>query len=328
MTSSHADATLAVAVDIGGTKMRAALVSRSGEVTHRHVCPTDPQTGIEDGSARLAALIRKALGGAHGAQVAGVGVATAGPVNPASGTYNHPPNLQAWHGKTMKPLLERDLGLPVWVGHDATLAAYAETQLGPHRGARDLVYVTVSTGVGGGIIANGEMVTGMTGGAGEVGHIAVRPGGLKCNVGCDGCFEGNTCGPAIARMAVAKIKAGAKSTLSELSGGHLARITSPMVIEAAAGGDSVAGEVVEEVIENIGIGLGSLLNSLEPEALVIGGGVVLGLAPQIDRIRDATLRHALPRYRDRGVPLSITTLGDDVSVLGAAFWAFKRAGSG
>jgi glucokinase len=305
--------------------MRAALVSSDATVSHRSVIPTQPETGIEDGARRLAALIRRALAGGGAPDIAGVGIATAGPLNPATGIYNHPPNLQAWHGKTMKPLLERDLGMPVWIGHDATLAAFAETQAGPHRGARDLIYVTVSTGVGGGIVANGEMVTGQTGGAGEVGHIAVRPGGLKCNVGCDGCLEGNTCGPAIARMAASRLNAGEKGALWQMAGGDPARVTSQMVIEAATAGDRVAAAVVGEVIENIGIGLGSLLNALEPEALVIGGGVVEGLKPRIEEIRAATLRHALPRYRDRGVPLSITTHGDDVSLLGAAFLVFRQA---
>lgn len=309
--------------------MRAAIVSRDGRVSHRSVISTRPETGIEDGAARLAALIKKVLSEAGSPEVAGAGVATAGPLNPATGIYNHPPNLQAWHGRTMKPLLERDLALPVWIGHDATLAAFAETQTGPHRGAKNLVYVTISTGVGGGIIANGEMVTGLTGGAGEVGHIAVRPGALKCNVGCDGCFEGNTCGPAIARMAAARLPSSRETFLMDMSGGDPSKITSRMVMEAAAAGDRLSAGVIDDVIENIGIGLGSLLNALEPEALVIGGGVVEGLKAHIGKIQEATLRHALPRYKDRGgVPVHVTSHGDDASLKGAAFLVFNRAATG
>lgn len=319
----------AIAADIGGTNMRAALVTRDGKVSHRNACPTNPDTGIEDGSARLATLIRTALDAAGDPGVVGVGIATAGPLDPATGIYNHPPNLQAWHGKTMKPLLERDLALPVWIGHDATLAAFAETQAGPHKGARNLIYVTISTGIGGGIIANGEMVTGSTGGAGEMGHIAVRPGAQRCNVGCDGCFEGNACGPAIVKMAAARIAAGGRSRLREMAGGNPSRITPRLVMEAAAAGDGLAASVVDTVIDNIGIGLAGLLNIFDPEALVIGGGVVEGLRPQFERVRASVLAHALPHYRDRGVvPLSITTLGDDVSLLGAAFLVFRRAGAG
>ncbi len=319
----------AIAADIGGTNMRAALVTRDGKVSHRNVCPTNPDAGIEDGSARLAALISTALDAAGIPTVVGLGIATAGPLDPATGVYNHPPNLQAWHGKTMKPLLERDLRMPVWIGHDATLAAFAETQAGPHKGARDLIYVTISTGIGGGIIANGEMVTGSTGGAGEMGHFAVRPGAQRCNVGCDGCFEGNACGPAIVKMAAARIAAGGRSRLTEMAGGNPSRITPRLVMEAAAAGDGLAGSVVDTVIDNIGIGLAGLLNIFDPEALVIGGGVVEGLRPQFERVRASVMSHALPRYRDAGgVPVSITTLGDDVSLLGAAFLAFRKTGAG
>ncbi len=318
----------AVAIDIGGTKIRAAVVSRDGSVSHRHVITTNPETGIEDGAERLAALIRKVLGEAGMPAVAGVGVATAGPLNPATGIYNHPPNLMAWHGKTMKPLLERELALPVWIGHDATLAAFAETQTGPHTGAKNLIYVTISTGVGGGIIANGEMVTGMTGGAGEVGHIAVRPGALRCNVGCDGCFEGNACGPAIARMAASRLTSSNETFLLDMAGGDPLKVTSRMVMQAAAAGDRLSVGVIDDVIENIGIGLGSLLNALEPEALVIGGGVAEGLKAQFGKIKEATLRNSLPRYRDRGgVPVHVTSHGDDASLKGAAFLAFSRAAS-
>jgi glucokinase len=238
--------------------------------------------------------------------------------------YNHPPNLTGWHGRSLKPPLERELGLPVHVGHDATLAALAEARFGAHRGARDLLYVTISTGVGGGIIANGDMVTGATGGAGEVGHITIRPGGLRCRVNCDGCFEGNASGTAIAQMAADRIRQGEKSMVLELADGDPDKISGRLVFEAAQQGDMVAASIIEFVIDNIGIGLGGLLNVFDPEVLVAGGGVVEGMRPRWQEIREATRRHSLPRYSG-GVQLEITTLGDDVSLLGAAELAFRRA---
>ena len=172
----HGPAQFAVAADIGGTNIRAAVVSRDGKVHARQTAPTHPERGIEDAAARLAALIGKAMAATGGEAVAGVGVSTAGPVEPSSGTYNHPPNLQGWHNRTMRPTLGRLTGLNVWVGHDATLAALAETRHGVNKGAQNLIYITLSTGIGGGIIANGEMVTGATGHAGAKATINVpRP---------------------------------------------------------------------------------------------------------------------------------------------------------
>lgn len=175
----------------------------------------------------------------------------------------------------------------MWVGHDATLAALAETRFGDHVGAENLIYVTISTGVGGGIIANGEMVTGVSGGAGEVGHISIRTGVYRYNVGCDGCFEGNASGPAIARMARDRFRS--DGPLGALADGDPANITSRMVFDAADEGDSVAQEVVDLAIENIGIGLGALLNIFDPEALVIGGGVVQGLQRHWDELNESVL---------------------------------------
>jgi len=303
--------------------MRAALVGPGGQMTGRGSVDTIPENGIDDAASRLTHLLESARSAAPGGvEIVGAGVSTAGPIRPATGTYIHPPNLTGWHGRTMKPLLAKSLGIPVWVGHDATLAALAETRFGEHVGAENLVYVTISTGVGGGIIANGEMVTGASGGAGEIGHISVRTGAYRCNVGCDGCFEGNASGPAIARMARDRFQNG--GPLAELAGGDPANITSRMVFDAADRGDPVAQEVVGITIENVGIGLGGLLNTFDPEALVIGGGVVQGLQRHWDALNASVIDHALPRY-DRGAPLTATRLGDDVSLLGAAQLAFREA---
>lgn len=307
--------------------MRAALVSRDGKVSARSDCDTEPESGIDDAARRLGDLLVNAREAAGDAPVAGVGVSTAGPLDPSTGVYNHPPNLTGWHGHSLKPGLEKILGVPVAIGHDATLAALAETRFGPHRGAQNLLYVTVSTGVGGGIIANGQMVTGANGGAGEVGHITVRPGGQSCNVGCDGCFEGNASGTAIPRLAAAAVSDGRPSAMLDMAGGDPKKITARIVFDAADDGDAVAVEVRDLVITNIGIGIGGLLNIFDPEALILGGGVIDGLRNHWDKVEEAVRGHSLPRYRE-GVPIHVTTLGGDVSLLGAAELAFRNAAAG
>ncbi len=277
----------ALAGDIGGTNMRAALVDSEGRITGRGSIGTLPERGIDDASERLARLLKAARATApSGAVIAGVGVSTAGPIRPATGTYNHPPNLPGWNGKTMKPSLSESMGVPVWVGHDATLAALAETRFGDHVGAENLIYVTISTGVGGGIIANSEMVTGASGGAGEVGHLPIRTGAYGCNVGCDGCFEGNASGPAIARIA-RDIFTG-KGPLAELCGGDPANITSRMVFDAADSGDpdhalgSLIGREFEHRSQQVDPGFANLeLRRVhgDRDAAGAGGGVVPGQRP-------------------------------------------------
>ena len=316
--------TYSAAVDIGGTQMRAALVSREGQVVNQVSIGTEPERGLEDASERLASAIADVV---MSKPVAGLGVATAGPVNPSTGQYGHPPNLPSWHGKTMKPLLEDALGVPVAIGHDATLAALAETIHGRYRGAQNLVYVTISTGVGGGIVAGGEMITGSTGEGGEVGHITVRTdaGAQSCPVGCHGCFEGNTSGPSITRMAQAAMRSDPEAARGLLAGagGSIEDVDARVVFEVAESGDTLANVLVRQVIESVGRGLASILAVLDPEALVVGGGVAHSLERRWDEVIDAVRLYGLPRYETRGVPVSVTELGDDVGLLGASALAFR-----
>ena len=329
MIKTDSNSNLTAAADIGGTQIRAALVTRDGEILHETRGATTPERGIEDTAKRLSDLIHQATANANG--VVGLVVSTAGPINPASGTYDHPPNLTGWHGKSMKPDLERLTSLPVAIGHDATLAALAETKFGPFMGAKSLVYVTISTGIGGGIIANGEMVTGSTGQAGELGHITVRtdPAALSCAVGCHGCFEGNASGPNIGRMARAAAEADptGAALLIKLAGGDIGDIDARLAFQAAEQGDAVAEQVVQQVIENVGRGIASILAVFDPDGVVVGGGVVHSLENRWDELIDSIRTYGLPRYETRGIPVSVTELGDDVSLLGASVLSFARFGN-
>lgn len=329
MIRTDSSSNLTAAADIGGTQIRAALVTREGEILSDARVSTMPERGIEDAAARLSELVHEVTSRADA--VAGLAVSTAGPIDPTTGTYDHPPNLTGWHGKSMKSDLEGLTSLPVAIGHDATLAALAETKFGPFKNAHSLVYVTISTGIGGGIIANGEMVTGSTGQAGELGHITVRTDSeaLACGVGCHGCFEGNASGPNIGRMAraAASSDASGAAILIDLAGGDVDSIDARLTFEAAEKGDGVAERVVQQVIENVGRGLASILAVLDPHGLVVGGGVVHSLENRWDELIEAVKKYGLPRYETRGIPVSITELGDDVSLLGASVLSFSRFGN-
>jgi glucokinase len=315
-----------LAGDIGGTNMRAALADRNGSLLARGTVATEPESGLPMAEERLRALFEEAVSGVPRDEVGGVVMSSAGPIDPGTGVYVYPPNLPGWHGKTMKPGLAVSLDMPVSIGHDATLGALAESRYGVGKGAQHLVYVTLSTGVGGGIIANGQMVMGAHGHAGEMGHLLVQPGGQGCNVGCDGCLEGVASGGGIARAGVAVIKAGRSSSMLDMAGGDPDAVSAQIVFEAAAEGDPAATEIVDGVVEGVATGFADILNTLDPEYLVVGGAVTGSLQPYWDGLRTRIEDKALPHFKNH-VPLYVSPLGDDVSLVGAAAHAFDLADS-
>jgi glucokinase len=302
-----------LAADIGGTSMRGALVAADGAILRRDAIATEPARGFEGATERLSALLARI---AEGASPVAAGIATAGPVDPETGTYAHPPNLPGWHGRSMVAALQQRLGVPVVVGHDATLAALGEARFGSHRGVRDLVYLTLSTGIGAGIIAGERPITGSHGGAGEAGHLIVEPGGPRCGAGCPGCLEGVASGIAIAAEAGRRIEAGERSVLPP-------HPTAAEVFAAADAGDALALAIVERATGHIASGIASLLALLDPEVLIVGGGLTTGLESRWEALLEAVRDRALPRYRDH-LPVELTTLGDDASLLGAAVLALER----
>ena len=318
-------ADLALTMDIGGTKMRASLISREGKVVRVESVRTAPREGIEPAQERLLATMRSVLGDE---QVAGVALASAGPMYPDSGAYNHPPSLHTWHGKSMKPYLERELGATIHFGHDATLAAYGEQHYGRQRGADPLLYLTVSTGVGGGLVAKGRMVTGATGLAGEFGHTIVYPDGERnCGIRCRGCLEGLCSGTSIAHLAQRRyVNADPGTALLTEVDNDLEIINSEMVFRHAAAGDPIAARIVSEAQAALGIAIASWINSLDLAAVVVGGGVAQSLRSAWPIVLERVSEYALPHFVEGGeLPIHITELGDEISMLGAAAHVFKIA---
>jgi glucokinase len=309
--------------DIGGTQMRTALVDSDGKLVARASGPTNPETGIDDGTERFSGLLSEAMVAGRATAVLAIGVSSAGPIDPSTGVYYNPPNLQAWNGRSMKPALERRFGVPVVIGHDARVAALAEMRWGAARGLKNVIYVTVSTGIGGGLIVDGRPVHGVQGLAGEVGHIVVDPDGPACNGGCRGCVEVIASGRGVANAARRRIAAGEHTTTLELAGEDASRISGRIVFDAAARGDRVALEIIDDGIRALGIVLGGLLNTFAPEILILGGSVASGgYARYWSKLDAAVRRSALLRYQQEA-PIVLSKLGDDVSVLGAAAIAFE-----
>ena len=294
--------------------MRAAVVRRDGRVIRRAWEPTLAAEGRARVSGRLAAMLRQTAEAAPG-ELAGVGLSLASPVEPETGVMHSPPNLPGWDGYSLKPLLEEALSLPVSAGNDATLAALAEHRYGAGRPYDHFVYLTLSTGIGGGLVLDGKLYAGSGGYGGEVGHLTIDRGGPPCGCGNTGCLEAFASGTAVARLARQRLAAGEPSP-------HLGgEPDAEAVFAAARQDDPLAAAVVREVGESLGVGIASLLNAFDPEAFVIGGGMSASLDLLLPAIQREAARRALPHGR-RGVPIVTSELSDDAGLLGAAALAF------
>lgn len=319
-------ARLALAVDIGGTKILTALVRDDGAVLARARVGTP--AGVEPVVGAVAATIEQVLGTAviPPAQVVAVGVGAPGPMNPTTGVVYEPPNIKGWRDVPLAALLADRLGMRVFVENDANAAAVAEWWVGAGQGVSDLIYVTVSTGIGGGIIIGDRLLHGVSGTAGEVGHMTIDVNGPPCPCGRgNGHLEALATGPAIARMAREAVSSGRPSAMLELAGGRLEAITAAMVETAAREGDDVAAAVFTRAATYLGIGMASLLNIFNPQRIIIGGGVSKAGELLFEPVRRIARARAFERP-GRDAQIVPAALGDDVGVVGAAAVAFQRAG--
>jgi glucokinase len=256
-------------IDIGGTKIALALAAPDGQIIAGTRFPTRVEDGptaiLERAFDEIDKLLEKS-----GARLAAVGVGCGGPLDRARGLILSPPNLPGWDEFPIVEMLEVRFGVKALLDNDANAAALGEHRYGAGRGLKHLVYITISTGIGGGVIVRGKLVHGVHDGAGEVGHMTVLPDGPPCGCGGRGCLEALCSGPSIARRARERVLAGEASSLSSLGPKEL---TAQAVAEAARSGDTLASVVWYDTIRHLSVGVGNLFNALAPEAVVIGGGV-------------------------------------------------------
>ena len=257
-------------IDIGGTKIAVAVADTAGRVIEQTRFPArtserGPHEIIEEALSEIERML-----GRTRAVLTAVGIGCGGPLDRARGLILSPPNLPGWDEFPVVKLVEDRLAVPALLDNDANAAALGEHRHGAGQGYRHLVYITQSTGIGGGVIVRGELVHGVCDGAGEVGHMTVLPDGPLCGCGARGCLEALCSGTGIARRARERLAAGEATSLSSLSPDG---VTARAVAEAARAGDAVALEVWDEMIHYLAVGVGNLFNVLAPEAVVIGGGV-------------------------------------------------------
>ncbi len=310
-----AEKDLIVAIDLGGTHFRVMLANRAGQMVARVRKKTKAAEGPDAVQARMAAAVHEVLNGRSPARVAGVGIAAPGPIDPQTGVIYSPANLPGWEEIPLLDRLKERLGLPVWAGNDANLAALGEHRFGCGQAVDDLVYLTISTGIGSGIISRGELLLGSHGLAAEAGHMILQPDGPLCGCGQHGCLEALASGPAIGRQAAERIAAGKSSILQPTlrDNGNLSAF---QVVNAARMGDRLAGAVLQQAATYIGIGITTLVHLLDPAIVVIGGGVSNAGELLLDPIRQTVREHTMKAFRD-GVTIVPTALGDDVGLWGA-----------
>lgn len=309
---------IVVGVDIGGTKVAAGLVNAKGEILARNRTPMVTSGTPSDGLAAVSKAIRELFSDtvSHN-QIGAIGVCAPGPLNPSTGTILNPPNLTIWHNYPVAEEMRRLYKVSVRVDNDANAAALAEAKWGAGRGYRNVFYASVGTGIGTGIIFDSRIYHGKTGAAAEGGHVGIDWNGPVCNCGKHGCIETLAAGHAIARRARQKLAQNPNSVLLEMAGGDIQQVSSQMVGRAHAEGDPVATEVMRETLDLLAYWLGNIIDLLEPDVIVIGGGVSSLLAPFLDEIRERW-RGACVNPAPLNIPLVLAHYGEDAGIAGAA----------
>ena len=308
---------LTVGVDIGGTKVVAGVVTWDGQLLERVRAETPHRTSAPEAVERVIVELVRDLVSRH--DVHAVGIGAAGFVDASGASVRFSPHL-SWRDEPLQAAVSSRLGLPVVVENDANAAAWAEWRFGAARGESHLVCITLGTGIGGGLLVDGELVRGRYGMAGEFGHMQVVPGGHRCECGNRGCWEQYASGNALVREGRELAAAGSPMAhrLLELAGGDPLQLSGPLVTQAAQDGDQAAVELLTDVGQWLGVGLANLAAALDPGTFVIGGGVSdageLVLAPA----RDAFRRSLTGRgYRPEAQVLQ-AQLGPDAGLVGAA----------
>lgn len=312
---------IVISVDLGGTNIRAACLDQRLNIHERVQIRTEAQLGCESTVERIKSQIRAVLP-TDGTPVAGIGISAPGPVNPMTGILISPPNLGDCYRVPLAQAMSDEFGIPTYLGNDANVAALAETVLGAARGYRHVIFITVSTGIGGGIIYDGRLLLGKEGLAGEVGHmpILVEDGRVST-------VEKEAAGPALARQARARLEAGEKSMMRDLVEGDLSKIDGKIIGEAVAQGDALALAIVRRAGQIVGLCITSLLHLLNPEIIVIGGGVSFIGEPLFTPMREAFETHSIDRAYWQDLQVVPAALKDDVSLIGAGSLVITHGGA-
>lgn len=309
-----------IGIDVGGTNVKIALVDDNGKIIYSNSVPTYAKMGYEYTVNNIKQAIRDLMKETNTTptDIEGIGFDFPGQVDCKTGVVKLAPNIPGWVNVPIAQMIEDEFHIPTRIDNDVRCAALGELKFGAGRGCENFICITVGTGIGSGIVINGKVVRGATNAAGELGHIKLQmSGGPICGCGDTGCLEAFASGPAIVAMAQDYIKGGKSTKFREMAAAEGGEITPYMVAKAAEEGDPVAKRIFEIVGEYIGIGLTSVINLLNPERVIIGGGVAesgeLLLAPIRKTIKERAMVVA-----GNAVEIVPAQLGNSAGVIGAS----------
>ena len=306
-----------IGVDMGGTKILAALVDRSGKILAREKKRVEEHT-VKAILGEVAAGVKSVCqqAGVTPDQVGGIGIGAPGTLDFDTGTVLFAPNIH-WRNVPLRALLEKEVGIKTFVDNDVNIGTLGEHTYGVGKGTQDAIGMFIGTGIGGGIILGGKLFYGFNKTAGEIGHMILEPGGPKCGCGNRGCLEALASRSAIARRIWRAIKKGKKTLVAGLVKKEQ-EIVSGVLAEAVRKKDRVVIKSLEKAALYIGIAIGSLINVVNPEMFILGGGVMEALAPMmLPLIREHAKSNSFP-HCFKGIKICAARLGDDAGVLGGA----------
>jgi glucokinase len=309
---------LTIGVDIGGTKVAAGLVNSAGEITHKTRVPMVTTGDAATGFAAVEQAIHAVLASAPRARgsVTGIGMCAPGPLDPIAGVVLNPPNVTCWRNFPLAAETGRAFGIPARIDNDGNAAALAEAYWGAGVGYRNVFYATLGTGIGTGIVFDGRIYHGRTGSAAEGGHVTIDYRGHRCGCGKHGCIEALASGTNIARRAQERLAAGAASGITALAGA-IEQVRAEHVGEAFRAGDAVASLVLAETALYLTVWLGNIIDLLEPDVMIFGGGVAELMSSFFEKIRMDLPQWSI-NQRAGEIPLVMARYGSDAGVAGAA----------
>jgi glucokinase len=319
MVSSSSQSGFIIGVDIGGTKVAAGLVAPNGEIRYHTRVPMLTSDGPEAGLSSVTQAIDQVRAKATAAdgELLGIGICAPGPLDPKTGVILNPPNVQCWRNFPLADEISKKYKIPVKVDNDANAAALAEALWGAGRGFRNIFYATLGTGIGTGIIFDGHIYHGRTGAAAEGGHMSIDYRGPVCACGKHGCIEVYAAGPSIAKRAQALLDSGTTQSPVLRSLAADGKVTTEMVAQAYAQGDPVATQILKETVEVLALWLGNTIDLLEPDVIIVGGGVAAMMKPFFGEIHDQ-LPGCCINQRCQEIPLVIACYGADAGIAGGA----------
>jgi glucokinase len=305
-----------VGVDIGGTKVAAALVTAEGEIRRKTRVPMVSTGDAATGFAAVKEAIGAIYAAAPEAVITGIGICSPGPLDPTTGVVLNPPNLPCWRNFPLAAETEEAFAVPTRVDNDGNAAGLAEALWGAGAGYRNVFYATIGTGIGAGIVFDRKIYHGRTGSAAEGGHVSIDYKGPVCGCGKRGCIEALASGPRIAARAREKLAAGIPSRILAHAGG-IAEVQTEHVGAAFREGDAIAREVLTETAFLLTVWLGNIVDLLEPDVIVVGGGVAELMSSFFAGI-SAGLPHWCLNQRAGEIPLVLARYGADAGIAGAA----------